>query len=150
MYLRLKTISARRYAYLAEGERKGNRVRQKTVCYLGSLPAVAAGLSYGKRQKVESGIQRKLAWAAISDKVSRIPLTLDELDQIRRMRMVSAMKLRNARSRQTEKKSTRVIFPNEIFQQRAKGELAALTMLSKAGFEKTFLKTGDREYRMRV
>lgn len=147
MYVRLKNISGRRYAYLVEGERRGGRVRQKTLCYMGSLPAMAVGLSYEDRQRVESRIQREVDWTDISNRIRKIPLTFDELNEIRqRLQLGTVIKLRNTRRPIRKKLGT--VSPKKIFRQRVKGELAVLTKLSKIRFESIFLKTGDMEYRM--
>jgi hypothetical protein len=83
VFVRVKTISGRRYAYLVEGVREGRRVRQKTLCYLGPLPRLFAG--------VPDDVAKKAAplpvdWKKVNDKVRQIPLTPDELSEVRRAR----------------------------------------------------------------
>src|ERR1041384_249019 len=45
MYVRCKVRDGRAYHYLVTTERKGGRVRQRTVAYLGDYPTVAAALA---------------------------------------------------------------------------------------------------------
>jgi hypothetical protein len=44
MFVRVKEVRGRRYAYLVEGMRDGARVRQRGVCYLGPVSRAALGV----------------------------------------------------------------------------------------------------------
>lgn len=81
MFVRIKTISGRRYAYLVEGVREGRRVRQKTLCYLGPLTRLYTRVPYEVVRKA-AGLQ--VDWKRVNDEIRRIPLTPDELSEVRK------------------------------------------------------------------
>src|SRR5437899_49788 len=49
MFVRVKKIRSKRYVYLVEGRRIGDRVRQKTLCYLGPISKLIYGLPSDER-----------------------------------------------------------------------------------------------------
>jgi len=147
LYVRVKQISGRRYLYLVEGRRSAGKVEQKTLSYLGPLAKLAPGISKKTRKKVESDIGTKLDWNAITRAVTKIPLTLQELDELRGDGYSSSLKFRNRRTNILKQPRT---FPKEIFRQRARGELKALAKLAAIGFDEMFEQIGERKYRMRL
>jgi hypothetical protein len=130
MYVRVKKVGSRRYAYLVKGVREKERVKQKTLCYLGPVAKLGFGISNDIRTKVERQFQ--VNWEKIENGIRQIPLTLEEISQLRRKNFTPA-----ARTRRGPRRS------------RAKGELSALSKLASIGFNERFEKIGDREYRMR-
>ena len=148
MYVRIKKISGRRYVYLVEGARQGNKITQKTLAYLGPVPSVALGIPDLARKEIQRKIGRKIDWNAISNRIREIPLTFDELNISRQRTLSESVRLRNLRVKR--RLDNPRPFPRKIFQERADGELEALAKLSALGFEKTFEKIGDRKYRMRL
>jgi hypothetical protein len=130
MYVRVKKVGSRRYAYLAKGVREKGRVRQKTLCYLGPVAKLGFGIPDDVRRKVEQRFQ--VDWEKIENGIRRIPLTLEELSQLRRKNFTPTARTRNGPRRS-----------------RAKGELSTLSKLAAIGFRERFKKIGDREYRMR-
>src|SRR5437667_8566689 len=53
MYVRVKRVGSRRYAYLVKGVRAKERVRQKTLCYLGPVAKLGFGIPNDIRSKTE-------------------------------------------------------------------------------------------------
>jgi hypothetical protein len=130
MYVRIKRVGSRRYAYLVKGVREKERVRQMTLCYLGPVAKLGFGIPNDIRRKVEQRFQ--VNWEKIENGIRQVPLTLDEVSQLRRQSFNPA-----ARTRSGPRRS------------RAKGELSALWKLAAIGFRERFERIGDREYRMR-
>jgi len=130
MYVRVKRVGSRRYAYLVKGVRENERVRQKTLCYLGPVAKLGFGISDDIRRKVEQRFQ--VNWEKVEKGIRQIPLTLEEVSQLRRETFTPAARTRNGPRRS-----------------RVKGELSALSKLAAIGFRERFEKIGDREYRMR-
>jgi hypothetical protein len=130
MFLRVKKVGSRRYAYLVDGVREGKRVRQRTLCYLGPLAKLGFGIPNDVRRKVERRFQ--LDWEKIESGIRHVPLALEEISQLRRENFIPT-----ARTRSGPRRS------------RVKGELSALSELAAIGFRERFEKIGDREYRMR-
>jgi len=130
MYVRVKKVGSRRYAYLAKGVREKGRVRQKTLCYLGPVAKLGFGIPDDVRRKVERRFQ--VDWEKIENGIRQIPLTLEEISRLRRENFIPT-----ARTRSGPRRS------------RVKGELSALSELAAIGFRERFEKIGDREYRMR-
>jgi hypothetical protein len=130
MYVRVKRVGSRRYAYLAKGVRERGRVRQKTLCYLGPVAKLGFGIPADVRRRVERRFQ--VDWGKIENGIRQIPLTLEEVSQLRRENFIPTARTRNGPRRS-----------------RVKGELSALSKLAAVGFRERFEKIGDREYRMR-
>ena len=130
MYVRVKRVGSRRYAYLVRGVRDNDRVTQKTLCYLGPVAKLGFGIPNDIRRKTEQRFQ--VNWEKIEKGIRQIPLTLEEISQLRRENFTPT-----ARTRSGPRRS------------RAKGELSALSELAAIGFSERFEKIGDREFRMR-
>ena len=130
MYVRVKRVGSRRYAYLVRGVRDNDRVTQKTLCYLGPVVKLGFGIPNDIRRKTEQRFQ--VNWEEIENGIRQIPLTLEEISLLRRGNLAPT-----ARTRSGPRRS------------RAKGELSALSKLAAIGFRERFEKIGDREYRMR-
>jgi len=130
MYVRVKRVGSRRYAYLAKGMREKERVRQMTLCYLGPVAKLGFGIPNDIRRKVQQRFQ--VNWEKVEDEIRQIPLTLEEISQLRRENFNPTPRTRSGPRRS-----------------RAKGELSALSKLAALGFRERFEKIGDREYRMR-
>ena len=130
MYVRVKRVGSRRYAYVVKGVREKARVRQKTLCYLGPVAKLGFGISNNIRRKVEQRFQ--VNWEKVEKGIRQIPLTLEEISQLRRENFIPTARTRNGPRRS-----------------RAKGELSALSKLAALGFRERFERIGDREYRMR-
>ena len=130
MYVRVKRVGSRRYAYLVKGVREKVRVRQKTLCYLGPVAKLGFGIPNDIRRKVEQRFQ--VNWEKVEKGIRQIPLTLEEISQLRRENFTPT-----ARTRSGPRRS------------RAKGEFFALSELAAIGFSERFEKIGDREFRMR-
>lgn len=134
MFVRIKKIGGRRYAYLAEGVRVGGRVRQRTLCYLGPLVEVAFGVSEERRRKPE--LTARPDWSLVNAKLRAIPLTFDELGRARARRYLDAVKGR------------RQGFLSGGTRERVEGEPDALAAMSRAKFGSMFRKVGERRYSM--
>jgi hypothetical protein len=130
MYVRVKRVRSKRYAYLVKGVREGERVRQETLCYLGPVAKLGFGIPDDVRRKVEQRFE--VNWEKVENGIRQIPLTLEEVSQLRRENFIPT-----ARTRSGPRRS------------RVKGELSALSKLAAIGFRERFEKIGDREYRMR-
>lgn len=130
MYVRVKRIGSKRYAYLVEGVREKERVRQKTLCYLGPVAKIGFGIPDEARRKVERRFP--VNWERIENSIRKIPLTLEEISQLRRENFAPLVRTRSGPRRP-----------------RAKGELSALSKLAAISFAERFERIKDREYRMR-
>ncbi|MDA4111815.1 MAG: hypothetical protein OK439_04710 [Thaumarchaeota archaeon] len=148
MYVRLKTISGRRYVYLVQGERKKGKVVQQTISYLGPLSIVTAGISDHIKRKVESNVTQNIDWVSLANRIREIPISYDELDEMRRRNYSDTLRFRKMQRKRRVRTFTP--FPKDVFGERTRGELQALAKLSATRFKKTFEKIGDREYRMRL
>jgi len=137
MYVRVKKIGLKRYAYLAEGLSKNGRVRQKTLAYLGPIVKVAVGVPDEVRRKVDRKIG--VDWNKINMDIRKIPLEFGELQEMRRNQLPTVFGIR-----QRFPSARRGGMP------RAEGELAALTTIAKKSFNEMFELVGDRIYRMRT
>ncbi len=137
MYVRVKKIGLKRYAYLAEGLSKNGRVRQKTLAYLGPIVKVAVGVPDEVRKKVDRKIG--VDWNKINMDIRKIPLEFGELQEMRRNQLPTVFGIR-----QRFPSARRGGMP------RAEGELAALTTIAKKSFNEMFELVGDRIYRMRT
>jgi hypothetical protein len=113
-----------------KGVREKARVRQKTLCYLGPIAKLGFGIPNNIRRKVEQRFP--VNWEKVENGIRQIPLTLEEISQLRRENFIPT-----ARTRKGPRRS------------RAKGELSALSKLATIGFRERFERIGDIEYRMR-
>ncbi len=138
MYVRLKKIGSKRYAYLVEGTSVKGRVRQKTFGYLGPVSRVVSGIPLETRVKVDLKIPG-IDWGKIASAIRAIPLTLEELEDVKRRQFSNVF-----RWRQSDRRSV-----NEGGRPRTEDELYALTLLARKGFNETFQIIGERKYRMR-
>ncbi len=136
VFVRLKSVGKRRYAYLVEGVREGGRVRQKTLCYLGPLSKlVTSGVPDEIRDNAAERFQ--VDWEMVNDQIRQIPISFEELSEARREQFVISVRARRQGIR------TRGNLP------RADGELSALSRLAYARFREMFEEVGERAYRMR-
>jgi hypothetical protein len=135
MYVRVKEIGPRRYVYLVEGVRKGGRVSQKSLCYLGPIARLASGIPDETKKKVERQLQ--VDWKRVTESIRRIPLTFDELSEARRAQYATSM-LTRSRGLRTQGNRPRI-----------EGELSALSKLASTRFREMFEEIGERKYRMR-
>jgi hypothetical protein len=136
MFARVKVVGRRRYVYLAEGVREGRKVRQKTLCYLGPLARLAWGVP--EKAKTKANERFLVDWGEIEDRISKIPLTFEELEVARRDRY--ARWLREGRRSGPSTLGGRP---------RTEGELYALSSISATRFRELFEEVGERAYRMR-
>ena len=138
MYVRVKKIGSKRYIYLAEGKSRDGRVRQKTLAYLGPIVKVAAGVP----DEIEKKVDRKVGtvdWKKINMDIRKIPLDFGELQDMKRNQLPTVIRIR-----QGGRKDGRGRMP------RAAGELTALAIMAKRGFNEMFERVGERTYRMRI
>ncbi len=139
VYVRLKKIGLKRYAYLVEGRSENGRVRQKTLAYLGPMVKIAMGVPDEIKRKVDSQVG-KVDWAKINTHIRKIPIEFEELLEIRRKALPIVLAARQNRSRDTGRGN----------RPRVEGELAALTIIAKKRFNEMFKLVGERTYRMRM
>ena len=138
LFAKVKRIGSKRYIYLAEGTREGLRVRLRTLCYLGPLSKLASGVPDGIMRRAEKR-RLRVDWNKVNADIRRIPLTVEEVSDARRMLYATAMR---ARQRGFRGRSQGDL-------PRARGELSALSRLARSRFREMFETVGDREYRMR-
>lgn len=134
MYVRIKRVRGRRYAYLVEGTREGGRVRQKVVRYLGPMAKVAYGVP---EDTFVGGLAGKLDRRALNDAIRRIPLTFAELSEARKYAYPLALEGR------------RQGFLTRGTRQRVEGEDEALSAIAGSRFWQVFAEIGEGRYRMR-
>ena len=135
MFVRVKRVGARRYVYLVEGVRKGERVSQKSLCYLGPISRLASGVPDDAQKKVEK--QFHVDWNRINESIRRIPLSFEELSETRRAQYAVSIRTRGQGLRVQDR------------QPRIEGELSALSKLAGTRFREMFEEIGERAYRMR-
>ncbi len=135
MFVRVKKIGLRRYAYLVEGVREGKRVRQRTLFYLGPVSKLASGIPEDTRRRV--GKRFQVDWDKTNEEIRRIPLTFEELSEARRLQYAVSVKMRRSG------------FRSQGGLPRAKGELSVLARLAAIRFREMFEEIGKNEYRMR-
>ncbi len=135
MFVRVKTVRSRRYAYLVDGVRERSRVRQRTLGYLGPLSRLASGIPDDVKRNLEKRFQ--VDWDRVNDQLRRIPLTFEELSRARRDSYAVSIRSRGRG------------FRTQGERPRAKGELSALSRLVALRFRAMFEQVGEREYRMR-
>ncbi len=134
MYIRTKVVNGNRYVYLVEGRRDAGRVRQRVVCYIGPLTRAATGIP----ESVKGALSRSgIDWDDVNRQLALIPLTFDELSEVRRSNYA-----RSLGARRTGR-------PAQGSRPRPEGELAALSAVAAARFRELFETAGEREYRMR-
>jgi len=136
VFVRVKNVRGRRYAYLVEGVREGRRVRQKTLCYLGPLSKlVFVGVP---DDIMDSAAERfQVDWKMVNDDLCQIPLSFEELSEARLERYAVSISTRREGTR------TRGDLP------RADGELSALSRLAGIRFREMFDEVGELAYRLR-
>ena len=139
MFVRVKKIGGNRYAYLSEGVSQEGRVRQKTLCYLGPMAKVAAGVPDETREKAERQIG-SIDWNKINRAIRTIPVTFEELQDMKRSQLPIALGFRKPGFRNISRGNM----------PRAEGELSALTTIARRNFDEMFESVGDRKYRMRI
>jgi hypothetical protein len=146
VYVRIKRISGRRYVYLVEGVRDGKSVTQKVVAYLGPFALLFTGIPEQVRRKVQSKTKRKIDWSRITGQINKIPIELEELDEVRKRGFATAIK---AKSLVKPFPLKRVATIDELLNQRVRGELAALSKIGSRRFAEMFEKLDERTYRLR-
>jgi hypothetical protein len=134
MFVRVKEVRGRRYAYLVEGVRDGARVRQRVVCYLGPVSRVALGVP---RKLLTDKGGRPIDWKIVKEAAARIPLSLEELSEARRYGYPTVLS------------SRRQGFLTRGTRQRIEGEEDALSRLAASNFKEIFVQVGRNRYRMR-
>src|SRR6266571_4570730 len=108
MYVRVKKIGSKRYAYLAEGVSKNGNVRN-------------------------------VDWNKINMDIRRIPLDFDELQEIKRDMLPRVLIGRQNRSQDIGRGN----------RPRVQGELAAITIIARRGFNEMFRTLKDGTLVMR-
>jgi hypothetical protein len=138
MYVRVKKIGSNRYVYLAEGESRNGRVRQKTLAYLGPVVKMVTGVPDEIKRRVDRKIST-VDWTKVNADIRKIPIELRELQDLRRRQLRTVFRIRQG-------------FPSDGrgSKPRAEGELAALTRIAEKGFNEMFELVGERTYRMRI
>jgi len=136
VFVRAKTVRGRRYLYLVEGKRDGESVRQKTLCYVGPLSKLAAGVPEGVRTSTDARL--RVDWKEVNDRIGRIPLTFEELSEARRALFAISIRTRAQR-----------VHPTQGDLPRTEGELSALSKLAEHRFKEIFEETGTLAYRMK-
>ncbi|MBO0889139.1 hypothetical protein J2P12_08585 [Candidatus Bathyarchaeota archaeon] len=138
MFVRVKRIGSKRYAYLVEGLARNGRVRQKTLAYLGPITRLASGVP----QEIRDKIDRRIAgidWTRINETIRDIPLTFGELSDMKRRQLPTILAMRQDGSQNRSGGSM----------PRTDGELSALTIIARNRFDEMFEHIGERRYRMR-
>ncbi len=138
MYVRVKKIGSKRYAYLAEGVSKNGLVRQKTLAYLGPIVKIATGVPDEIRSKVDTHVGN-VDWNKINMDIRRIPIEFDELQEIKRNMLPRVLAGRQNRSGDIGRGN----------RPRVEGELAALTLIARKGFNDMFRTLKDGTLVMR-
>ncbi len=127
MYVRIKKIGSKRYAYLAEGRSENGKVRQKTLAYLGPVTKIARGVPDSVMKRVDSHLVA-VDWERINISIRDIPLTFEEWQEVKREMIPRVLASRQDRARETGRGS----------RARVRGELAALTLIAKKRFGEMF------------
>lgn len=138
MYVRVKKIGSKRYAYLVEGVSKRGKVRQNNLAYLGPLVKIATGVPDEISRKVDGRV-RNLDWNKINTDIRRIPLDFDELQEIKRNMLPRVLAGRQNRSVEVGRGN----------RPRVEGELEALTIIARRGFNEMFRTLKDGTLVMR-
>lgn len=127
MYVRVKKIGSKRYLYLVRGILKSGRVKQKSLAYLGPVSKIAMGVPAEVMEKVDrrlSGVE----WSKVNMAIRDIPLTFEELQEMKRDLFPKVLAMRQSRSGDSGRGS----------RPRIEGELAALTLIAKKEFDEMF------------
>ena len=124
---------------MAEGISENGRVRQKTICYLGPIAKLAAGIPDEIREKVAGRIPGSVDWNKLNMAIRDIPLTFEELSDMKRGQLTTVLGIRQNSLQDRGRGSM----------PRVEGELSALTMIAKKSFDEMFETVGNRKYRMR-
>lgn len=135
MIVKVKDVGSRRYVYLVLNTRRGKRVKQKSLCYLGPISKLVYGVPTDTRKKVRKLF--RVDWDKIEDEIARIPLSFEELSEARHTEHF----LPNWARRQG--------FRTQGTKPRTPGELSALSKIAARKFNEMFEEIGEREYRMR-
>jgi hypothetical protein len=138
MYVRVKKIGSKRYAYLVEGKSVNGKVRQKTLAYLGPLVKVARGVPDIVARRVAKRLGR-VEWNRINLSIRDIPLTFEEWQEVKRDMLPQVLAARQDRARDQGRGS----------RPRIEGELAALTLIAKKRFNEMFRTLKDGTLVMR-
>src|SRR5437016_5810365 len=138
MYVRVKKIGSKRYAYLVEGVSKKGKVRQKTRAYLGPLVKIATGVADEISRKGDGNVTN-VDWNKINMDIRRIPLDFDELQEIKRIMVPRVLRGRLERALDIGRWNS----PS------AEAELAAFTIISRRGFYEMFRTLKDGTLVMR-
>ena len=132
MFVRLKTVKGRRYAYLVEGVRRGDRVSQRVVCYIGPVADAAFGAPGSVRSR-----NPQVDWARVNASLRRMPLRFDELQAARLRAFPIASKWRQGG------------FVSRGTRERVEGEEEALCKTASARFGRMFAEVAKGRYRMK-
>lgn len=127
MYVRVKKIGSKRYAYLTEGRSVNGKVRQKTLAYLGPLVKVSRGVPGIVMKRVEGRLGR-VEWGRINMSIRDIPLTFEEWQEVKRDMLPRVLAARQDRARDKGRGN----------RPRIEGELAALTLIARRRFSEMF------------
>lgn len=127
MYVRVKKIGSKRYAYLAEGRSVNGKVRQKTLAYLGPIVKIARGVPDIVMRRVDRHLGR-VDWDRINMSIRDIPLTFEEWQEVKRDMLPHVLATRQDRARDKGQGS----------RPRIQGELEALTLIAKKRFSEMF------------
>jgi hypothetical protein len=138
MYLRVKRIGSKRYAYIAEGTAKNGKVRQKSLAYLGPVTKVARGVPDDVVNRVNKRLDG-VDWERINLSIRDIPLTFEEWQEVKRDMLPKVLATRQDRARDRGRGS----------RPRVEGELAALTLIARKRFSEMFLTLKDGTLVMR-
>jgi len=136
VFVRAKRVGRRRYLYLVEGKRDGAKIKQKTLCYLGPLSRLVAGVPEEVKKDVD--LRLRVDWKKIDDQIVRIPLSFEELSETRRAQFAISVRMRARQGRPTQGNLPRT-----------EGELSALSMAAALRFEELFQEIGMHSYRMK-
>lgn len=137
MIVRVKKIGSNRYVYLVSAS-KNRRVKQKTLCYLGPITKIAAGIPDRIIRKVDQRISG-VDWRQVNREIWNIPLTFEESERVKRSQLVTVYAIKQSGIRTSGRGE----------KPRAQGELLALTILARRSFNKMFRTIDDRNYVMR-
>jgi len=121
---------------LVEGKRSGANVKQKTLCYLGPLSRLVAGVP--EEVKKDVNLRFRVDWQKIDDEIARIPLSFEELSVTRRAQFAISARIRARQGR-----------PTQGDLPRTEGELSALSKAAALRFEELFEEIGMLSYRMK-
>jgi hypothetical protein len=127
MYVRVKQIGSKRYAYLAEGRSENGKVRQKVLAYLGPLTKMARGVPDTVMRRVD-GRLGQVEWDRINVSIRDIPLTFEEWQEVKKDMLPRVLSKREDRAREKGRGS----------RPRIEGELAALTLIARKRFSEMF------------